>query len=247
MIPLFKQVAFRIGHLFSPWFVCPICGWRGPFATARPGHPPIRRRYAFCPKCQAAERQRVQWVMIHRLAERYSFSEKELLHFAPEPLFAKEFKRLFRRVTTTDLEMPGVDVKADICNLPFADGSFDVVFASHVLEHVAQDQRAMEEIRRVLRPGGLAILEVPIVSDVTVEYPAPNPNEFGHVRACGLEYYDRFVPLFSRLELVRSEDIPSEYQPYVYCDWSRFPTTENPLRRPVPGNRHSIVVAIYVK
>jgi SAM-dependent methyltransferase len=207
----------------------------------------LQRRHALCPQCSAAERQRVQWVVIHRLAERYSFSEKELLHFAPEPLFAEEFRRLFRRVTTTDLKMPDVDVQADICSLPFADASFDVVFASHVLEHIREDRRAMEEVRRVLRPGGLAIIEVPIVSDRTVEYPSPNPYEYGHVRAPGQDYYSRFEDLFSELEIITSDSIPSEYQPYVYCNWTIFPTEESPLRRPIQGKRHLITMAVYKK
>lgn len=212
--------------------------------TARPRHP-LRRKHALCPQCGAAERQRVQWLLMHRLAEEARFSEKTLLHFAPEPLFSEAFRRMFRQVTTTDIQMPGVDVKADIRRLPFSDHSFDVVFASHVLEHVAEDRQAMCEIRRVLRPGGGAIIDVPIVSDLTVEYGGPNLHEFDHVRAPGGDYYGRFKDLFGRMEVFTSENFPAKHQPFVYCDWTSFPTKESPLRRPVSGRRHSIMIAVY--
>ncbi|HOQ05403.1 MAG TPA: class I SAM-dependent methyltransferase [Anaerohalosphaeraceae bacterium] len=210
----------------------------------RPGHP-LQRKHALCARCGAAERQRVQWLLMHRLSAQYRFSEKTLLHFAPEPLFYEEFRNLFRQVTTTDIQMPNVDIRADIRRLPFSDGSFDVVFASHVLEHVSEDRQAMCEIRRVLRSGGLAIIEVPIVSEVTMEYNCPNPYEFGHVRAPGADYYERFRDLFSRVEIITSEDFPPEHQPFVYCNWTIFPTNESPLRRAMKGRRHPIVVALY--
>ncbi len=211
----------------------------------RPGHP-LQRKHALCARCGAAERQRVQWLLMHRLAEQYRFSEKILLHFAPEPLFYEEFRKLFRQVITTDIQMPEVEVRADIRRLPFSDGSFDVVFASHVLEHISEDRQAMCEIRRILRPGGLAIIEVPIVSDVTVEYHCPNPHAFGHVRAPGADYYERFRDLFRKVEKITSEDFPPEHQPFVYCNWTIFPTDESPLRRPMKGRRHPIVIAVYL-
>jgi SAM-dependent methyltransferase len=52
-------------------------------------------------------------------------------------------------------------VQADALSLPWADAEFDVVIASEVLEHIRDDRRAMAEIRRVLRPGGLAAVTVP--------------------------------------------------------------------------------------
>ena len=49
----------------------------------------------------------------------------------------------------------------DATAMPFPDGSFDVVIAAEVLEHVPADQGAMDEIARVLRPGGVAAVTVP--------------------------------------------------------------------------------------
>jgi len=231
-------------NLFSPSFTCPICNYRGPFQTARPDHV-LKRRHAYCPNCKSIERQRVQWQIFHELAAIHSFKDKKLLHFAPEPIFHSVFRKLFAQVTTTDLVMPDVDVRADICQLPFPDGSYDVVFASHVLGLIQNDRQAMSEVRRVLSLKGLAIIEVPITSVKTIEYDKPNPLAHGNVRAPGLDYYDKFADLFEHLKKITSEDVSSKYQPFIYCDWTGFPTPESPLREPIPGKRHPIIVAVY--
>ncbi|MDW3223086.1 MAG: methyltransferase domain-containing protein [Paracoccaceae bacterium] len=45
--------------------------------------------------------------------------------------------------------------RADVLSIPYADASFDVVMAAHVLEHLAEPQRALKEMVRVLKPGGM--------------------------------------------------------------------------------------------
>lgn len=68
---------------------------------------------------------------------------------------------------TADLFLPTVMHKEDICNMSFADGTFDLVWCSHILEHVADDHKAMREIHRVLKPYGLAVIQVPVWGDKT--------------------------------------------------------------------------------
>ncbi|MGH9507921.1 MAG: class I SAM-dependent methyltransferase, partial [Terriglobales bacterium] len=108
-----------------------------------------------------------------------------MLHVAPEPFLRTLLAPSFARYETADIEMRGVDHRADLRRLPFPNASYDFVFASHVLEHIAEDEVAVAEIRRVLKPAGIAVLPVPVVSPRTIEYPAPNPREAGHVRAPG--------------------------------------------------------------
>ncbi len=61
------------------------------------------------------------------------------------------------------------DVKADICNLPFEDNQYDVILCNHVLEHIPDDTKAMQELFRVLKPAAMAILQIPqdLKRDVT--------------------------------------------------------------------------------
>ena len=91
------------------------------------------------------------------------FSKKlKVLHFAPEQAFYKRFRNLSNLdYTTTDLNSPLADVKADICDLPFKNESFDFILCNHVLEHIPDDKKAMQELYRILKPGGTAILQIP--------------------------------------------------------------------------------------
>ena len=79
------------------------------------------------------------------------------------------------------------------------DESFDLIYASHVLEHVQYDIQALHEIRRVLTKNGIAILPVPIVCEETIEYPEPNPAEHLHCRAPGIDYFDKYKSVFSKV------------------------------------------------
>jgi ubiquinone/menaquinone biosynthesis C-methylase UbiE len=117
--------------------------------------------------------------------------------------FIDRFKALKNlEYTTADLVSPLADVKMDVHDIPFEENVFDVAFCNHVMEHVDDDIKAMSEIRRVLKPGGWAIIQVPFfepVPDQTFEDPSiQSPSErekaFGqddHVRMYGKDYPDR--------------------------------------------------------
>jgi len=103
---------------------------------------------------------------------------------------------------TGDLESPLADVKMDIHDIPFDENTFDTVFCNHVMEHVDDDIKAMSEIQRILKPGGWAIIQVPLfypLPEVTYEdagITAKKEREeaFGqddHVRKYGLDYAER--------------------------------------------------------
>ena len=130
-----------------------------------------------------------------------------VLHVAPERCLREKLTVLPGvKYTAGDKFTPGYSyprgtIDLDITAMPFADGSFDLILCSHVLEHVPEDQRAMTELHRVLAPGGMAILMVPIALDraTTDEDPSvTDPQErirrfgqFDHVRLYGRDYVDR--------------------------------------------------------
>jgi SAM-dependent methyltransferase len=167
-----------------------------------------------------------------------------MLHVAPEPFFKQIFCQQFTTYETADLFAAGVDHKVDICDMPFESGTYDFIFASHVLEHIQDDRRAIKEIRRVLRPNGIAILPVPIVSDKTVEYFKSNPFEEGHVRAPGTDYFERYKEHFGRVEVYGSHSFPAAYQVFVYEDRSKWPSPECPLRPSMQGTKHGDFVPV---
>jgi SAM-dependent methyltransferase len=156
-----------------------------------------------------------------------------LLHVAPEPALGRLLSgRSNIDYLSGDLGSPFAMVKMDITNIPYPDGHFDAIYCSHVLEHVPNDQQAMGEFFRVLKPNGWAILQVPIegehtFEDWSVQTPEGRERAFGqsdHVRIYGRDYRDRlakagftvtvdpFISTFSdadirRLGLGKGEDV----------------------------------------
>ena len=143
-----------------------------------------------------------------RVLDNVKSQKLKMLHFAPEEFFRPIFSKRFPNYETADLFMKDVDHHVDILNLPFQDGAYDFVYASHVLEHIGDDGKAINEIRRVLGPNGMAVLPVPIVCANTIEYPEANPHEAGHMRAPGLDYFEKYKKCFARVEVHSSGSFP---------------------------------------
>lgn len=182
---------------------CPICGYRGVFLDH------AGRRRQVCPGCGSRARHRALHLALGDYARRHALPRFErALHFAPEACLRGTVAGLADRIVTADLEPRGVDLSLDICRLPFRDGAFGLVIASHVLEHVVDDRSALAEIRRVLAPGGLALLLVPVTVEKTIEYGAADPLRNDHVRECGPDYFDRYGEAGFRVELLRSDRLP---------------------------------------
>ncbi len=125
-----------------------------------------------------------------------------MLHIAPEQPYLKKFKAMKNLdYTTADLESPIADIKMDIREMPFEDNSFDVLFCNHVLEHIDNDKKAMQEILRVLKPNAWAILQVPLdrtlkstYEDFSITDPKEREKKFGqydHLRVYGKDYKDK--------------------------------------------------------
>jgi predicted SAM-dependent methyltransferase len=162
-----------------------------------------QRNNVLSPSTLSLERHRLLWLYLQNETDFFRSKDiKKVLHFAPEQEFYKRFKKQTNiEYTTTDLLSPLADVKADICNLPFKDNEYDVIFCNHVLEHIPDDTKAMQELYRVLKPGGMAILQIPqdlsrekTFSDDTIVDQKKRAKIFGqydHVRVYGRDYFDK--------------------------------------------------------
>lgn len=162
-----------------------------------------QRNNALSPSTLSLERHRLLWLYLKNETDFFTSNErKKVLHFAPEQAFYKPF-RIQKNInyTTTDLFSPLADVKADICDLPFEDNSYDVIFCNHVLEHIPDDTKAMLELFRVLKKGGMAILQVPqdlqrelTFTDDSITDEKERAEIFGqydHIRIYGRDYFDK--------------------------------------------------------
>ena len=162
-----------------------------------------QRNNVLSPSTLSLERHRLLWLYLNDKTDFFtSLEKKKVLHFAPEQAFYKLFRNQKNLdYTTTDLFSPLADVKADICDLPFTDNSFDIILCNHVLEHIPDDTKAMQELYRVLKPGGMAILQIPqdlsrttTFSDDSITNQKERAAIFGqydHVRIYGLDYFDK--------------------------------------------------------
>lgn len=154
-----------------------------------------------CPVCGALERHRV--AVMYLRAHRALLSKlRRVLHVAPEPPIAHVLRQAAREsYVTLDLNDDGAMVQADLTRMPFPSQSFDCVYCSHVLEHVPDDALAIDELHRVLRPDGWALVQVPIRGDTTFEDPTITDPEtrrklFGqpdHVRIYGHDFKERLM------------------------------------------------------
>jgi len=136
-------------------------------------------REAECPWCRSNDRERLLYLFLRRRTDVFTRPQR-ILHVAPEARLRRAVERAGPVLyETTDLRMPGVDFHCDLTSIPRADASYDAVLCSHVLEHVPDDRAAMRELRRVLAPGGFAVLQVPIATrlEETREGPGLSPEQ----------------------------------------------------------------------
>lgn len=179
---------------------CPVCNSR--HAAFKPyGVSP--RPDAQCPTCGSLERHRLLWLYLKNRTDLFT-EPTRLLHFAPESCTRDAFRAATNiDYVTSDFIMRDVDIRADIQNLPLPDADFDAIICIHVLEHVPNDHQALRELFRILRPGGWAIILVPMSrslavtdEDISITDPQERIRRFHHpehVRLYGADYPERLT------------------------------------------------------
>jgi SAM-dependent methyltransferase len=159
------------------------------------------RLNALCSVCYSTDRERLLYLYLSKITNLFS-DEVKLLHVAPEVGLTAVLKKYSNiDYLTADLNSNTVMVKMDITDINYPDNTFDVVICNHVLEHIIDDRKAMRELYRVLKPGGWAILQVPMSLSLSETYEdfsvttRPEREEiFGqsdHVRIYAKDYCDR--------------------------------------------------------
>lgn len=186
-----------------------------------------QRTNVLSPSTLSLERHRLLWLYLRQETNFFTKYHK-VLHFAPEQAFYKRFKNMKNlEYTTTDLNSPLADVKADICNLPFEDNSFDIVLCNHVLEHIPDDVKAMQELYRVMKVGGMGIFQIPqdlsretTFEDNSITDKKERAKIFGqydHVRVYGKDYFNKLRGIGFKVDEVDYTSQLSEADIKKYC------------------------------
>jgi len=201
-------------------YVCPCCGWSLRAFVAQRGVVSSNSD-GYCPRCNSKARHRRIWIY---LEEKLNLSalDRQLLEIAPWPSFARRLLSMPNiRYSGLDLGLwnPHATILGDARDIPAPAGSFDLALCVHVLEHVWEDRRVMGELHRVLKPGGVAIVTVPIRLDRdTHEDPAiTDPKErqrvfgeYSHVRYYGRDLADRLSGAGFEVTLDLASELPPE-------------------------------------
>jgi ubiquinone/menaquinone biosynthesis C-methylase UbiE len=171
-------------------------------------------RYALCPRCHSTDRERlIYWYIVNKTNILNLDKTINLLHVAPERNLQKILRSFsYIEYISGDLNpSTDCDIRLDITNINFEDNFFDVIICNHVLEHIIDDRKAISELFRVLRPGGFAILQVPIskntketFEDFSITSPEERERYFGqkdHIRIYGKDYKNRLESTGFKVEL----------------------------------------------
>lgn len=199
-----------LASLFIKQRRCPFCGWFG-FRFEPFGNAVTRRTDAQCPICGSLERHRLAFVL---LKGRISRGQK-VLHAAPEPLMIPWLVSVSSEYLNVDLTHPAMR-QMDLTNIELPDGGKTLVWCSHVLEHIVDDRKALSELFRILAPGGLLVLQVPIGGAYTYEddsavSEAARLQKFlqeDHVRLYGLDLKQRIETAGFICEVLSSDNLP---------------------------------------
>jgi N-acetylglucosaminyl-diphospho-decaprenol L-rhamnosyltransferase len=172
---------------------CNICGWTGRefYPNTGPGY---HERATVCPGCSSQDRHRSLLALLVATTTLFAPATR-VVEVAP----MRGFESLLRLqpgidYTSFDLARHAME-RGDITAMRFPAGSVDYFICFHVLEHIPDERLALAEIHRVLKPGGVTVLQVPVDWDVpeTREYPVPDPRDVGHVRRHGADFPERIA------------------------------------------------------
>ncbi|MEQ9409411.1 MAG: class I SAM-dependent methyltransferase [Fuerstiella sp.] len=195
----------QIRH-FGRRHYCPLC--RSHVASFLPHGTPVREQ-ALCPVCRCKEAHRLAYLY---LSERTDILKTNctMLHIAPEPELSRWLRRQPRVIYLSGDLCPGVgELCLNLCRLPFRDSSLDLVYCAHVLNALPDDMQAMREVHRVLKPGGVAVMNVPLQPGAATLEPEED-SAAGRMRLChdpdiyriyGDDLPERFADVDLQIEL----------------------------------------------
>lgn len=216
-----KAVLFLRGVAFmGRRYVCPVCNWRLRGFADRWGLIGSNAD-GYCPRCNAKARHRRIWLYLEANSN-LGTDRLRVLEVAPWWSLSRRLQRM-ANISFVSLDLvrngPHVTTVGDVTGMPLRSDTIDAALCIHVLEHIDADREAIAELYRVLKPGGWALVSVPLRldrpthEDPSITDPEERARVFGersHVRYYGLDLMDRLrAPGFSvRLDL--ASQVPAD-------------------------------------
>lgn len=218
LLPLLEVLlAVRSLFFLGSKYTCPCCGWHvRAFVDA--GAVFRERSLGYCPRCNSKARHRRIWLFLQEKTSLFS-KRTRLFEVAPKYSFSRRFSAMSNLFYFgADLVWrPHISVRLDLTDLPVTSESFDAVICVHVLEEIPDDRKAMRELYRVLKPGGWALVSVPIrmdqptYEDSSITESLERQRAFGetaHVRIYGHDLVDRLEECGFLVDVDLAENVP---------------------------------------
>ena len=195
-----KLLTLRALLFLGNKYTCPCCGWK--LRAFTHGGTSLRvRSLGYCPRCNSKARHRRWWLFLQQETNLFT-DDLHLLHVSPNYCLSRRFSTLpsLHYVGAAHNDRHNTCLKMVLPATPILSETFDAILCIHVLEHIREDRQAMQELYRVLKPGGWAGISVPIrldqktYEDPTINSPAERERAFGetvHVRFYGCDLTDR--------------------------------------------------------
>ena len=199
-------------------FKCPFCGFIGSLELMGADRFPVLqklkvigagRRAAKCPVCKSTDKERLLYTYLKDVEKLEHKSDIKILHIAPENNLQLWLESISTDYIAGDAFLQnqhfvGNVQFVDIRNTVFFFFFFDYIICNHVICDIKEDKLALSEIYRVLRNGGLALLQVPITKvSGTVEYEIVKTKEEREI-AYGYGYHERIYNDVDYVELLSS-------------------------------------------
>lgn len=129
-----------------------------------------------CPSCGSIARNRRLWQL---LQSGLLSPGTTVLDFSPSRCLYRAMKAQ-KGLTYISTDISGdflADEQYDITAIDSPDDSFDLILCYHILEHIEEDRQAMRELARILKPGGICLVQTPFKSGEIYEDPEIRERE----------------------------------------------------------------------
>jgi SAM-dependent methyltransferase len=198
-------------------YTCPCCGWRVRDFTK--GNALLKKRpLSYCPRCNSKARHRRIWLFLQQNTNLFN-DQLSLFEVSPKYSFSRRFTQMVNiSYVAADLyDRPHISFRMDLVEASLKSERFDAVLCVHVLEEIMDDRRAMEELFRILKPGGWAVISVPTrmdqvtYEDPTITAPKERKRAFGepdHVRIYGYDLKDKLEACGFNVQVDLADTVP---------------------------------------